>query len=268
MMGDAEGARADYRLAISLGWDASQDWPGSAPTTATRVARSRGSTARWRALVARPSASFWLLADKAQIAARFGFAEAAEIALADLAPAGRDLIPAVQAIAIEARAELEVTLGRPSPRHRRAPTRPPGLDWHSPRLSRQPPAASDRRPDGRDRRRQRRRFRTRSRSTSCRAHRRGRPIRRLAARLCGLALLTPIAGRPVAECAIRANVGAARARSPLDLPENRISHVRPGASHSLSFDQRLRPEAFLTAMATALDWPTSTTNCLPRVTPV
>jgi hypothetical protein len=24
----------------------------------------------------------------------------------------------------------------------------------------------------------------------------------------------------------------------------------------------------LTAIATALDWPTSTTNCLPRVTPV
>ena len=40
------------------------------------------------------------------------------------------------------------------------------------------------------------------------------------------------------------------------------------ASHSSSFDQRLRSEAFLTAIATALGWPTSTTNFLPRVTPV
>ena len=49
---------------------------------------------------------------------------------------------------------------------------------------------------------------------------------------------------------------------------SRRSHARLGASHSSSFDQRLRPEAFLTAMATALGWPTSTTSCLPRVTPV
>ena len=36
----------------------------------------------------------------------------------------------------------------------------------------------------------------------------------------------------------------------------------------LSLDQRLRPEAFLTAMAMAFGWPTSTTSRLPRVTPV
>ena len=52
---------------------------------------------------------------------------------------------------------------------------------------------------------------------------------------------------------------------------NRVSRAgdeHQCASHSSSFDQRLRPEAFLTAMATALGWPTSTTSCLPRVTPV
>ena len=40
------------------------------------------------------------------------------------------------------------------------------------------------------------------------------------------------------------------------------------ASHSFSFGQRRRPEALCTAMATAFFWPTSTTSCLPRVTPV
>ena len=37
------------------------------------------------------------------------------------------------------------------------------------------------------------------------------------------------------------------------------------ASHSSSFDQRRRPEALRTAMATAFFWPTSTTSRLPRV---
>ena len=40
------------------------------------------------------------------------------------------------------------------------------------------------------------------------------------------------------------------------------------ASHSRSFDQRRRAPWFLTAMASALRWPTSTTSRLPRVTPV
>jgi hypothetical protein len=40
------------------------------------------------------------------------------------------------------------------------------------------------------------------------------------------------------------------------------------ASHSLSFDQRRRPETLRTAIATALFWPTRTTSFLPRVTPV
>ncbi len=40
------------------------------------------------------------------------------------------------------------------------------------------------------------------------------------------------------------------------------------ASHSSSFDQRRRPEALRTAMATAFFCPTSTTRRLPRVTPV
>ena len=40
------------------------------------------------------------------------------------------------------------------------------------------------------------------------------------------------------------------------------------ASHSLSFVQRLRPETFFTAMATALACPTMTTSFLPRVMPV
>ena len=39
-------------------------------------------------------------------------------------------------------------------------------------------------------------------------------------------------------------------------------------SHSSSFDQRLRPETFFTAIATAFFWPTRTTSFLPRVTPV
>ena len=39
-------------------------------------------------------------------------------------------------------------------------------------------------------------------------------------------------------------------------------------NHSSSFDQRRRPEAFRTAIATAFFWPTSTTSRLPRVTPV
>jgi len=39
-------------------------------------------------------------------------------------------------------------------------------------------------------------------------------------------------------------------------------------SHSLSFDQRRLPETFLTAIATAFFWPTSTTKRFPRVTPV
>ena len=39
-------------------------------------------------------------------------------------------------------------------------------------------------------------------------------------------------------------------------------------SHSSSFDQRRRPDALRTAMATAFFWPTSTTSRLPRVTPV
>jgi len=39
-------------------------------------------------------------------------------------------------------------------------------------------------------------------------------------------------------------------------------------NHSLSFDQRRRPETLRTAMATAFFWPTSTTRRFPRVTPV
>ena len=41
-----------------------------------------------------------------------------------------------------------------------------------------------------------------------------------------------------------------------------------GFIHSRSFDQRLRPDAALTAIAIALRWPTRTTRRLPRVTPV
>ena len=40
------------------------------------------------------------------------------------------------------------------------------------------------------------------------------------------------------------------------------------ASHSFSFDHRRRPETLRTAIATAFFWPTSTTSCFPRVTPV
>ena len=40
------------------------------------------------------------------------------------------------------------------------------------------------------------------------------------------------------------------------------------ASHPFSFDHRRRPETLRTAIATAFFWPTSTTSCFPRVTPV
>jgi hypothetical protein len=40
------------------------------------------------------------------------------------------------------------------------------------------------------------------------------------------------------------------------------------ASHSFNFDHRRRPDTLRTAIATAFFWPTSTTSCLPRVTPV
>lgn len=42
----------------------------------------------------------------------------------------------------------------------------------------------------------------------------------------------------------------------------------PPTSHSSNLDQRRRPETFFAAMATALRWPTRTTNFLPRVIPV
>jgi hypothetical protein len=41
----------------------------------------------------------------------------------------------------------------------------------------------------------------------------------------------------------------------------------PGRSHSLSFDQRRRPDTLRTAMTTAFFCPTNTTSRLPRVTP-
>ena len=53
-----------------------------------------------------------------------------------------------------------------------------------------------------------------------------------------------------------------------DRAPSTISCPRPSlarASHSSSFDQRQRPEALRTAMATAFFWPTSTTSRLPRV---
>ena len=85
MMGEAEGARADYQLAISLGWDAE---PGLAQLRADN-GDARGALAGLDRSLARPSwhgrqRHCWLLANKAQIAARFGFAEAAETALAEL----------------------------------------------------------------------------------------------------------------------------------------------------------------------------------------
>ena len=51
-------------------------------------------------------------------------------------------------------------------------------------------------------------------------------------------------------------------------PECSSRHPEPLAIHSSSFDQRFLPETFLTAMAAAFFWPTSTTSRLPRVMPV
>ena len=51
-------------------------------------------------------------------------------------------------------------------------------------------------------------------------------------------------------------------------PEKRTRIYRFFVSHSCSFDHRRRPETFRTAIATAFFCPTSTTNFLPRVTPV
>jgi len=61
-------------------------------------------------------------------------------------------------------------------------------------------------------------------------------------------------------------------KSSTTMPQLAIPNCREtggfGRSHSLSFDQRLRPDTLRTAMATAFFCPTSTTSFLPRVTPV
>jgi hypothetical protein len=48
----------------------------------------------------------------------------------------------------------------------------------------------------------------------------------------------------------------------------RAAPSQTGLSHSRSFDQRRRPETFLTAIAMAFFWPSRITSRLPRVTPV
>jgi tetratricopeptide (TPR) repeat protein len=113
MMGELEAARADYQLAISLGWDAEPGLAhlradaGDSRSALAALDRSLGR-ASWYGLQRRG----WLLANKAQIAARCGFLDDASDALREL-DALRDasFIPAVRAMATEARAEIEAVSG-------------------------------------------------------------------------------------------------------------------------------------------------------------
>ena len=56
--------------------------------------------------------------------------------------------------------------------------------------------------------------------------------------------------------------------SMLMLIERGPSDVHWWRSHSLSFDHRFSARESFTAIAKARRWPTSTTSCLARVTPV
>ena len=136
MMGEPEAARADYQLAISLGWDAE---PGLAQLRAeagdvaqrARRARPLAGAASWYGRQRRAGCSPTRPRSRpAPACSRRPSAAGGARRLAR-----RQLHPRVQAMAIEARAELEACAAF-SRRDRRAPARPPALDRHPPRLSR------------------------------------------------------------------------------------------------------------------------------------
>ena len=114
MMGEPDAARRDYQMAMSLGWDVEpglaqlQAEAGDVASALAALDRSM-SHRSWYARQRRG----WVLANKAQIAARAGRIEAASATLADLDGLGDAIrVPAVQAMILEARAELEAQGGR------------------------------------------------------------------------------------------------------------------------------------------------------------
>ncbi|WP_210529348.1 winged helix-turn-helix domain-containing protein [Rubellimicrobium arenae] len=114
MMGEPEAARGDYQLCMSLGWDGEPGLArlvaeaGDVPSALAALDRSLEGGS-WHARQRRG----WLLANKAQIAAGAGLVEEAAAALAELG-GRRDAtpIPAIQAMALEAQAELMVHDGQ------------------------------------------------------------------------------------------------------------------------------------------------------------
>lgn len=114
MLGDTEAARSDYQLSVSLGWDVEPGLArlhaeaGDAISALASLDRALGRH-NWYARQRRG----WLLANKAQIAARAGHIEEATSALDELGSSNdATLIPAIQAMTLEAQAELEVHNGR------------------------------------------------------------------------------------------------------------------------------------------------------------
>lgn len=113
MMGDTAGARRDYQMSKSLGWDVE---PGLA-----RLVAAEGDGASAIAAIDRSLAGQgwygrqrqgWLLASKAQIAAAADRSDVAKAALEELEQWREAAsIPATQAMALEARAELLVHEG-------------------------------------------------------------------------------------------------------------------------------------------------------------
>ncbi|EYD78093.1 transcriptional regulator, CadC [Rubellimicrobium mesophilum DSM 19309] len=115
MLGDPEGAGEAYQRAIAFGWDAE---PGLAQLLAASgdvrgalasIERALGSRS-WYGLQRRG----WLLANAAQIAAAAGLSAEAQAALDELdRPGDPTPIPAIRAMAVEARADLAAQGGDP-----------------------------------------------------------------------------------------------------------------------------------------------------------
>lgn len=114
MMGDPEAAGRDYQLATSLGWDPepgrAQLLAGAGDVASALAALDRSLARRsWHARQRRG----WILANKAQVAARAGRAEVAASALAELDGLGNAVrVSAVQAMVLEARGELASQSGQ------------------------------------------------------------------------------------------------------------------------------------------------------------
>lgn len=114
MMGQTEAAHNDYQVSISMGWDVEpglarlQAQAGDVASAIAALDRSLGRRS-WYGRQRRG----WLLANKAQIAARAGLSDVATSDLAKLDGLGDAArVPAVQAMMIEARAELDAGQGK------------------------------------------------------------------------------------------------------------------------------------------------------------